>query len=452
MHERGYTTVWRLSGRKVVVVGGGPVAEGKVEGLLDTGADLGVVSPDLTPRLEDLHATGAFTWRRRTFEPADLDGAVLVFAATGDVETNRLVYGHAKERGVVVNAVDDPDRCDVTIPAVVRRGPVTVAVTTDGLLPAGARFLREELDRLLPPEIGDLVETGAEIRRALREEGRYRYDYREWREGFFEPGLAALAAEGPAGLARVAASFDESFAAGTASRVGSLTLVGAGPGDPGLITVAGVEALRRADVILYDRLVDRRLLDHAPAAAVRIPVGKEPGGGRDQDEINRTIIEHASAGSRVVRLKGGDPFIFGRGAEEIGEVASAGIPVTVIPGVTSVTAAPEAAGISLTRRGLSSSFAVVTGHRAGGQEHDWAALSAAVDTIVILMGVATAAETAARLVAAGRPADEPVAVVSEATTDRQQVARLTLDEMASRGSPLPSPAVIVVGPVAAQGA
>lgn len=452
MHERGYTTVWRLARRKVLVVGGGPVAEGKVEGLLDTGADLHVVSPDLTPRLADLHAGGAFGWHRRTFDPADLRDAVLVFAATGDVETNRLIHGHAKELGVVVNAVDDPERCDVTIPAVVRRGPVTVAITTDGVLPAGARFLREEIDRLLPADLGELVETGARIRRALREDGRYRYDYRAWLEGFFEPGMATLADEGPAGLARVAAEFGAGFDAGGPPRTGSLTLVGAGPGDPRLITVAGRDALRTADVVLYDRLVDRRLLGHAPAAAVRIPVGKKPGEGWDQAEINRVVVEHASAGSHVVRLKGGDPFLYGRGAEEIAEVAAAGIPVTVVPGVTSAIAGPEAAGISLTRRGVSSSFAVITGHRAGGDEHDWPALAAGVDTIVVLMGVATAAEIAARLVAAGRPGNEPVAVVSDATTERQQVAHLTLGEMASSGCPLPSPAVIVIGTVAALGA
>jgi uroporphyrinogen III methyltransferase/synthase len=236
---------------------------------------------------------------------------------------------------------------------------------------------------------------------------------------------------------------------------GSVALVGAGPGDPGLMTVRGLATLRRAEVVVYDRLVDPQLLDEAPASAVRVFVGKASGAHTlPQDEINALLVAHARRGRRVVRLKGGDPYVFGRGGEEAEALAAAGIPFEVVPGVSSAVAAPAAAGIPLTHRALASSFAVVTGHederRASGRV-DWARLATAVDTLVILMGLENLPRIARALIDAGRAAQTPVALVERGTTSAQRVVIGRLDSIAALavGAEVRSPAVIVVGDVVA---
>jgi uroporphyrin-III C-methyltransferase len=235
------------------------------------------------------------------------------------------------------------------------------------------------------------------------------------------------------------------------SRRGVVWLVGAGPGDPQLITVRGLRCLRSADVVVHDRLVARRLIDEAPSRARRIDVGKAPGlEPWSQRRINALLVAEARRGRRVVRLKGGDPFVFGRGGEECEALAEAGIPYRVVPGVTSAVAAPAFAGIPLTHRGRSSAFTVVTGHGAASDPAgvDWAALAGA-GTLVVLMGLERIAEIAERLVAHGRPARTPVAVIARGTTDDQVVVRGTLADIAARARGLASPATIVVGEVAA---
>jgi uroporphyrinogen III methyltransferase/synthase len=229
----------------------------------------------------------------------------------------------------------------------------------------------------------------------------------------------------------------------------SVALVGAGPGDPGLLTLRGAELLRRADVVIYDRLIGRELLDLAPAEAELIDVGKGPGGSDSQAEINARLIDHGRSGRQVVRLKGGDPFVFGRGGEEAEALRAAGVEYEVVPGVSSAFAAPATAGIPVTHRGLASSVSVVTGHVGGTSALagvDWDALGRAGGTLVILMGMAQRERIAAELMASGRGADTPVAVVHWGTTQRQQVVRSTLAGLAAID--LPAPAAIVIGPVA----
>ena len=234
---------------------------------------------------------------------------------------------------------------------------------------------------------------------------------------------------------------------------GTVHLVGAGPGDPGLITVRGRQILQSADVVVYDRLVAPELIESVRPDAERVPAGKAPGGrGPAQAQINAQIIEHARAGRSVCRLKGGDPFVFGRGAEEIAEVAAAGIPWDVVPGVTSAVAAPAAAGIPLTHRDWASTATLVTGHEGEGKDGapvDWAAVAATGGTIVILMGVATLATTSARLIAEGRAPTEPVAVIEWATWPDQRITVGTLADIADTAERLTvrNPAVVVVGPV-----
>ncbi len=439
---------WDLSHRHVVVVGGGAIGQGKVEGLAATGARITVIDPTPTLRIRELADRGVVTLVRRRFRRRDLRGAALVIAATGDPATNGAILAGARRYGALVNAVDDPDRCDVTIPAVVRRGPATIAVSTDGSSPAGARFLREQISEALPPEVAELLVEAAAARDELRRTGRYRYDYPAWRQRFFEPGLAAVRAGRLAGLGELRRRLVAGFASPVALRTGRVTLVGAGPGGADLITVRGARALAAADVVLYDRLADPALLDLAPVAAERIPVGKAKGEGMDQDDIARLLVERALQGNHVVRLKGGDPFVFGRGAEELDAVWAAGIEASVVPGLTSAIAGPALAGIPLTHREDAASFLVLTGHRAGATDADWSAVARAADTLVVLMGASTAPELAANLVAGGRPPTDPVAVVHRAGLPGQQVRTLDLATLAASGSPLPSPSVLVIGPVA----
>lgn len=426
----------------MVVVGGGAIGEGKVEVVRALGADLVVVDPEPSPRLRDLAATGTLRLVERRWRPWHLRGAVLVIAATDDQRTNRHVGRWARRLGAVVNAVDDPQACDVTMPAVVRRGPVSIAISTGGASPAAARYLRERVNNALPTDVGAMVTTAAQLRTQLRHQGRYQYDYATWRDRLFTPWATHPVRDD---LAR---SFEAKFPHRASKPEGRVTLVGAGPGDADLMTVRGVEALKTADVVLYDRLVDPVVLDLAPVAARRIPVGKAAGSGTAQERINELLVQHAATGVHVVRLKGGDPFVFGRGQEELEALAATGAHVEVIPGLSSVTSAPTLAGVTLTDRRHSASFSVITGHRAGPLDHDWDAL-ARLGTIVVLMGAATAGAIATQLIGAGRPDNEPVAFVHRAGSSDQHVHRVDLTHMALHGCSFDAPTVIVIGAVAA---
>lgn len=229
---------------------------------------------------------------------------------------------------------------------------------------------------------------------------------------------------------------------------GRVTLVGAGPGGADLITVRGARALSTADVVVHDHLVDAEVLELAPPDACRIPVGKTKGGGTPQDEIIGLLIAHARSGRHVVRLKGGDPFLYGRGAEEVDALTAAGIGVEVVPGLTSALAGPALAGISVTERGIAASTLIISGHRVGSDEYDWAAVARAADTIVVLMAATTASQVARRLLGGGRRPDDAVAVVHRAGRSDQTVTTCRLVELAARVEPLPGPCVVVIGAVA----
>lgn len=450
-----YTVSWDLAGRRVLVVGGGRVAEAKVETLRDTGADIVVVDRTLTARLHELAESGALTWRRRHVRPWDVLRCALVIAATDRSAVNTRVARWAGRAGALVNVVDDPARCDVVVPAVVRRGPATIAITTGGATPAGARFLRETVEAALPADIGVLLDAATAARAELRSSGRYRYDYPAWRQRLFEPGLAALAAQDGSDRSSPLDAVDElrrrfvaGFDSATPVAAGGVTLVGAGPGGPDLVTVAGVRALAGADVVVHDRLADPALLDLAPVVAERIPVGKAKGHGTSQAEINRILVDRARRGHRVVRLKGGDPALFGRSGEEIDALARAGIPVTVVPGVSSALGAPSLAGIPLTHRDHASSVAIVSGHRVDASSYDWEAVARGADTIVVMMAASTGHAVGRGLLAAGLPGDRPVAALHAVGTSSAATARLDLAELARAGCPFGAPTVLVIGAVA----
>jgi len=448
---RFYPVFLNLRGRRAVVIGGGAVAEQKVLGLLGAGAHVTVVSPETTPRLEQLAATGGIDLRRRPYRSGDLVGAWLAIAGTDDRGANAAVWAEAEREGVLLNAVDDLDHCSFIAPAVHREGDVTVAVSTSGKSPALAARLRQRVARLVGPAEARLCDLLGELRPELAARipdtrARTTLWYR-----IVDSDVIAFVRRGDIEGAR---GRIEELVAGEAdcAETGVVYLVGAGPGDPGLITDRGLGLLQGADVVVYDRLVAPSLVAEAPPEAERVFVGKRPhGGGTDlaQEEINALLVDRARRGLTVVRLKGGDPFVFGRGAEECEALHAAGVPFYVVPGVTSAIAAPAAAGIPVTHRRLASAFAVVTGHECEGVSSlDWEAL-ARVPTLVVLMGLSALPDITARLLAHGADPDTPAAVIASGTLPAQRTVVATLSKLAQRVAEegLEPPATVVVGEV-----
>ncbi|MEU4529677.1 uroporphyrinogen-III C-methyltransferase [Micromonospora ureilytica] len=407
MTSNPYPLGLRLHGRRVVVVGGGAVATRRVPALLDAGADVLLVAPELTPALRARADAGRLHWVPRRFVPEDLDGAWLVHVAIDDPLAAASVSAVAAERRIFCVRADDRTAATAWTPAVTRHGPVTVAVFGGGD-PRRAMTVRDAIRDLL----------------AVR-----------------------LTPDGSAGRP------DASAQTTGGRQPGRVALVGAGPGDPELITVKGWRLLTEADVVVADRLVPGLLLDELRPDVELVDASKIPyGPSRAQEEINQILVDRALAGAFVVRLKGGDPYVFGRGGEELLACAAAGVPVTVVPGVTSSIAAPAAAGIPVTHRGVAHEFTVVSGHLAPDSPASlvrWDALAGLHGTLVILMGLKNLAAITATLIAHGRSPETPAAVVQEATTGTQRVLRSTLGEVAADllAADLRPPAVVVLGDV-----
>ncbi len=470
-----YPVFLNLRGRRAVVIGGGAVAEQKVLGLLSAGAHVTVVSPETTPALAELAAAGGIDLRRRPYRSGDLAGAWLAIAGTDDRAANAQVWAEAEREGVLLNAVDDLDHCSFIAPAIHREGGITVAVSTSGKSPALAARLRQRVARLVGPAEARLCELLGELRPELAARVRdphvrtalwYRLvdsDVIEFvRRGDMEGARERIEelVDGPHPLApspsrrggTAHSSPSPQGRGGQGVRTGTVYLVGAGPGDPGLITAKGLEILRSADVVVYDRLVAPSLLAEAPPGAEHVFVGKRPHGGSAdlaQDEINALLVERARRGLTVVRLKGGDPFVFGRGAEECEALRAAGVPFRIVPGVTSAIAVPAAAGIPVTHRRLASAFAVVTGHECEGVSTlDWEAL-ARVPTLVVLMGLSALPEIIARLLEHGADPATPAAAIASGTLPAQRVVVATLATLAERVAEegLEAPVTVVIGEV-----
>jgi uroporphyrin-III C-methyltransferase/precorrin-2 dehydrogenase/sirohydrochlorin ferrochelatase len=409
-----------LAGRRVLVVGGGAVATRRVPALLAAHARVVLVAPRVTPALRALAEDGRLHWAERGFVPSDVDGAWLVQVAVDDPVVAAEVSAAAEQRRVFCVRADDRTAASAWTPAVTRHGPVTVAVLGGGQ-PRRAMAVRDSirahLDSVAAPQIG--------------------------------PALAA-----PVGLAESVGSAGPVPAPGEPG-AGRVVLIGAGPGDPELITVKGRRLLLAADVVVVDRLAPGLLLDELRPDVEVVDASKIPHGqSRAQEEINRILVDRAHAGRLVARLKGGDPYVFGRGGEEVLACVRAGVPVTVVPGVTSAVAVPAAAGIPVTHRGVAHEFVVVSGHVPPGDPTnlvDWSALARLRGTVCVLMGLANLSAIAAVLVAHGRPASTPVAVVRQGTTEQQQVVTGTLGSIAVAvlAAGLRSPAVIVIGDVVA---
>ena len=440
-----------LRDRLVVVVGGGAVAERKVELLRSAGARIRLVAPRLTTALAAAAARGSFEHHGRSFVAADLDGARLAIAATSDGDVNRLVAAAAEARGVVVNVVDDVGLSSGIVPAVVDRSPLLIAISSEGTAPALARWVRQRIETTLDESVGRLAGFCAAWRARIK------------------AGVADLAARrrfydwlltGPAAnllRARRLADADRAVAAALAAGVpppaGSVVLVGAGPGDPGLLTLHALRALQSADVVLHDRLVSAEIVRLARRDAELIEVGKGGAGhGVTQGRINALLVEHARRGRRIVRLKGGDPFVFGRGGEELEHLVRHGVPFEVVPGVTAALACAAYAGIPLTHRDYSASVRFVTAHcRESLETTDWRGLALGRETLAVYMGVAMVETLRRELVTHGRAPSTPVAFIENGSRAEQRVIVGTLGEIAAmaQDNALQSPALLVIGEVAA---
>jgi uroporphyrin-III C-methyltransferase/precorrin-2 dehydrogenase/sirohydrochlorin ferrochelatase len=417
-----------LTGRSVLLVGGGCVAAGKLDQLLAAQADVRVVAPDVCKHIEETRVRV----ERRPFHLTDLDDVWLVVAAaTPDV--NRQVAAAAESRRIFVNAVDDPANATAYLSGVVRRDGVTLAISTSGAAPALTGLLREGLDQVLPQDLRAWLEEARQQRPIWR---RDHVPMEERRPRLLEA-LNQLYDRSPRGQRHketVAEAEPLTVAQGLSSpakdRRGHVSLVGAGPGDPGLLTRRAVARLRRADLVLYDALIDPRILKLARRAQ-RFFVGKRAGReAMSQRVINGVMVRAARRGKQVVRLKGGDPFVFGRGGEEVSALREAGVSFEVVPGVTSAVAAPALAGIPLTHRGVSSAFLVVGGHDQGAFTRAIGKVTPNVATLVILMGVGRRVALARELIARGWAGSTPSAIVLDASRPTQDVWRGTLDEIA----------------------
>ena len=439
-----------LKQRPVLVVGGGEVAARKVDLLLRAGAEIRIVAQSLSPILEQLRQQGQVHWLGQAFVAQQLDEVLLVIAATDDNALNAEVFAEADKRRVLANVVDDQPRCSFIFPSIIDRSPLVVAVSSSGQAPVLARMLREKLEALLPASLGQMAEVAGRWRGQVKQRLHAIGERRRFWEKTFGGHFATLVANGQTAEAQRQLEQDlEQFAQGSEGTQGEIALVGAGPGDVGLLTLRGLQVMQQADVVLYDHLVSDEILDLVRRDAERICVGKRAGAHSViQEETNRLLVELAQQGKRVVRLKGGDPFIFGRGGEELQVAAAAGIPFQVVPGVTAAAGATAYAGIPLTRRDHAQSVTFITGHcRPDGDGLDWADLARARQTLAIYMGTMKAADISQRLIAHGRAATTPVAVISRGTRADQLVQTGTLQQLEKLAQQAPLPALLVIGEV-----
>ncbi|ACI99564.1 siroheme synthase CysG [Rhodospirillum centenum] len=436
-----------LVDRTVLLAGGGETMLRKARLLAPFGARLRLVHPDPATGLADLAAEV----RRRPFVPADLDGAVLAFADGDDPQTAAAVVDAARARGVPVNVPDRPALSGFIMPAIIDRDPITVAISSGGAAPVLVRRLRARLEAALEPNLGALARFLDRFRPAVKatrtdETARRRF----WEAVVDGPAAARLLAGDEDGAhAALLRALDDPGHGQEAS--GRVALVGAGPGDPDLLTLRALRVLQDADVVVHDRLVDDRILDYVRRDARRIFVGKSKADHTlPQDRINALLVAEARAGHRVVRLKGGDPFVFGRGGEEVEALRAAGIPVEVVPGITAALGCGAAATIPVTHRGAAQGVTIVTGHGKDGEpDLDWEALARLKHTLVIYMGLSAAGRIADRLTAAGLPAATPAALIEKGTRPDQVLAVGTLGGLPALAAAhrMAGPALIVVGEV-----
>lgn len=434
----GYPVSLDVTGRRCLVIGSGPLAREKVDGLVDAGADVVVLE---------------------AYSPGDLQGAFLCVVTDPDPALHAAVAAEARAERVLLNCMDDVPYCDFAAPSIVRRGDLRISISTGGKAPALAKRLRLTLTEEIDEAYGELVELLGEVRaETIATRGDFETWRQRWQHALDQP-LLDLVREGRVDeakeLVRRCLTQDpgprptrrqDSPPRSRRWAKGGVSIVGAGPGDPGLITVRGQKLLDECDVVVYDRLVHPDLV----AGKRAVYVGKQAGRHCvTQEQINELLVRLARSGEHVVRLKGGDPFVFGRGAEEARALAAERIPFEVVPAPTSAIAAPAYAGIPVTDRGIASSVAFVTGSTGSGREPDWRGLAKSVDTLVILMPGRDLQHMVDELIAGGRDPETPAAIIENGTFDDQRVTACALGELPGRVNRATSPTLVVIGDVVA---
>lgn len=437
----------QLHNKACLLVGGGEVAERKARLLMDAGANITVNARFFSPQFELWAQDSKLQLVNAEFRATLLTGKWLVIAATDDAATNQQVAKLADEQQIFCNVVDNPKQASFIMPSIIDRSPLMVAVSSGGKAPVLARLLREKLEALLPLHLGQLAKLAGN----LRDQVKVRFSNitlrrRFWERLFVHDRLAqSLANQDQASVDKHLAELFEL----PLEQRGEVVLVGAGPGDAGLLTLKGLQQIQQADVIVYDRLVSDDIMQLVRRDAERIFVGKRAGYHYvPQDEINQILVKHAHAGRRVVRLKGGDPFIFGRGGEELEALADERIAFSVVPGITAASGCSAYSGIPLTHRDYSQGVHLVTGYAKKDASLDWQNLVAIKQTLVFYMGLNQAADIQQQLLSHGMPATTPVALIENGTTTQQKVLTGALNQLAQLAEHAASPTLIIVGNVA----
>jgi uroporphyrin-III C-methyltransferase/precorrin-2 dehydrogenase/sirohydrochlorin ferrochelatase len=438
----------RLQQRACLLVGGGDVAERKARLLMDAGAQLTVCALSFTPQFHLWAEQQALTLAAQPFDAALLADKWLVIAATDDMAVNQQVSDAAEAQRIFCNVVDAPEQAGFIMPSIIDRSPLMVAVSSGGRAPVLARLLREKLEALLPQHLGELATLAGSLRQRVKKRWKSQGERRHFWEKLFDhqPLAHAVAAKDSARSTQLVDTlFSEPL-----DHHGEVVLVGAGPGDAGLLTLKGLQQIQRADIVVYDRLVSDEVMNQVRRDAERIFVGKRAGYHCvPQEEINQILLAQARRGKRVVRLKGGDPFIFGRGGEELETLCDTGIPFSVVPGITAASGCAAYSGIPLTHRDYAQSVRLVTGHLKKEGELDWATLAAGQQTLVFYMGLAQAPAIQQQLMAHGMSGTMPVALVENGTSVKQKVVSGELCHLAELAQQVSSPSLIIVGRVVA---
>lgn len=435
----------QLRQRDCLLVGGGDVAERKARLLLDAGANVTVNALDFTPQFQVWADSQMLTLVQGEFIPSLLDNCWLAIAATDDETVNQQVSEAAEARRIFCNVVDAPRQASFIMPSIIDRSPLMVAVSSGGTSPVLARLLREKLESILPLHLGQLARYAGHLRARVKQQfatvGERR---RFWEKLFVNDRLAQSLANDDR---QAVADTTEQLLTEPLEHRGEVVLVGAGPGDAGLLTLKGLQQIQQADVVVYDRLVSDDIMNLVRRDADRVFVGKRSGYHCvPQEEINQILLREAQKGRRVVRLKGGDPFIFGRG-EELETLCEAGIPFSVVPGITAASGCSAYSGIPLTHRDFAQGVRLVTGHLKTGGELDWANLAVEKQTLVFYMGLNQAPAIREKLIAHGMAEDMPAAIVENGTAVTQKVVSGTLGQLDILAQQMASPALIIVGRV-----
>ena len=446
-----------ITARPCLVVGGGDVALRKVRTLCEAGAHIRLIAPDICQGIVDmrLEYPALLTLFKREYQQDDLDNVVLVIAATSDHPLNAAISAEAQQRNIPVNVVDNPALCSVIFPAIVDRSPIQIAITSSGTSPVMTRLLRGRIEALLPGNLGALAKLAAryrdKVKTLLAGESQRRHFWESVLEG--EVAESVYAGNHEQADQQLLAQL-ESMAADTDSGAktgGEVYLVGAGPGDPDLLTFRALRLMQQADVVLHDRLVSPQILAMVRRDAERIYVGKRAGDHAvSQTNINRLLVDLAKEGKRVLRLKGGDPFIFGRGGEEIERLAEEGVPFQVVPGITAASGCASYAGIPLTHRDFSQSVQFITGHKKDYQlDLNWPSLAVPNQTLVFYMSLVSLGDICAELVKHGLASDTPAALVEKGTKPEQRVVIGDLANLADKvaGLEVRAPTLLIIGHV-----